>query len=225
MKALFAAAPTFSLAATILATATVATMLLCRALSNRIPGAIIAMLGATVATYLLKLPLETIGTRFGGIPSGLPHFAIPHWHAKPGSRPARTRLHGGHARSHRVADVGRSFGPHEQRPPQSQRRADRTGSCQYLLADVRRLAGHRRHRPHRHQHPLRRAVTGGGHDPRADVVVHPAVCRAPGQLHSHGGAGGNPDDRLLQHGGVARNSSTAAADQDRHQRLAASRLR
>src|SRR5205823_14451332 len=24
---------------------------------------------------------ETIGTRFGGIPSGLPHLAIPRWHA------------------------------------------------------------------------------------------------------------------------------------------------
>jgi SulP family sulfate permease len=37
MKTLFHAAPTFSWAATLLATATVATMLLCRALSNRIP--------------------------------------------------------------------------------------------------------------------------------------------------------------------------------------------
>jgi len=31
---------------------------------------------------MLKLPVETIGTRFGGIPSGLPHLAIPHWHAR-----------------------------------------------------------------------------------------------------------------------------------------------
>ena len=81
MKTLFHAAPTFSLTATLLAAATVATMLLCRALSNRIPGAIIAMLGATVGDFFLKLPVETIGTRFGGIPSGLPHFALPHWHA------------------------------------------------------------------------------------------------------------------------------------------------
>ena len=81
MKALFHAAPTFSLAATLLAAGTVATMLLCRVISKRIPGAIIAMLGATVAAFLLKLPVETIGTRFGGIPSGLPHFAIPQWHA------------------------------------------------------------------------------------------------------------------------------------------------
>ena len=81
IKALSLAAPTFSLTATLLAAGTVAVMVVCRVLSNKIPGAIIAMLGATVVTYLLKLPVETIGTRFGGIPSGMPHFAIPHWHA------------------------------------------------------------------------------------------------------------------------------------------------
>ena len=34
-----------------------------------------------VAVVAFKLPVETIGTRFGGIPSGLPHFAIPHFRA------------------------------------------------------------------------------------------------------------------------------------------------
>src|SRR5437870_8894856 len=83
MKALAASSPTWSARATLLAICTVAVMLLCRAFSNRIPGPIVAMLGATVAVYLLKLPVETIGTRFvDGIPSGLPHLAIPHWHAR-----------------------------------------------------------------------------------------------------------------------------------------------
>ncbi len=81
MKALVAASPTWSLDAILLAASTVAAMLLCRAISSRIPGPIVAMLGATVAAFLLKLPVETIGTRFGGIPSGLPHFALPQWHA------------------------------------------------------------------------------------------------------------------------------------------------
>jgi sulfate permease, SulP family len=81
MKTLLHAAPTFSLTATLLAAGTVAVMLICRAVSSRIPGAIIAMLGATVVAYLFKLQVETVGTRFGGIPSGLPHFALPHWHA------------------------------------------------------------------------------------------------------------------------------------------------
>ena len=81
MKALAASAPTWSARATLLAGCTVGVMIACRAVSSRIPGPIVAMLGATVAAYFLKLPVETIGTRFGGIPSGLPHLAIPRWHA------------------------------------------------------------------------------------------------------------------------------------------------
>jgi len=81
MKALAANSPTWSPTATILAVATVATMLVCRILSKRIPGPIVAMLGATATAFVLKLPVETIGTRFGGIPSGLPHLVVPRWHA------------------------------------------------------------------------------------------------------------------------------------------------
>jgi SulP family sulfate permease len=82
IKALIAAAPTWSPKAAVLAVSTVIVMLGCRTISKRIPGPIVAMLGATLAAYLLKLPVETIGTRFGGIPSGLPHFTIPAWHAR-----------------------------------------------------------------------------------------------------------------------------------------------
>jgi sulfate permease, SulP family len=81
MEALAANFHSLSYAATALAVGTVATMLACRAVSNRIPGPIVAMLGATAAAFVFKLPVETIGTRFGGIPSGLPHLAIPHFRA------------------------------------------------------------------------------------------------------------------------------------------------
>ena len=81
MKTLVASAPTWSWRATLLAGCTVGIMLVCRAISSRIPGPIIAMLGVTVAAYLLRLPVETIGSRFGGIPSGLPHMVVPRWHA------------------------------------------------------------------------------------------------------------------------------------------------
>src|SRR5437667_1684895 len=82
MKALLAASPTWTPQAALVAGCTVAVLLLCRAVSSRIPGPIVAMLGATVAVYILKLPVETIGTRFvGGIPSGVPHLVMPHWHA------------------------------------------------------------------------------------------------------------------------------------------------
>ncbi len=82
MKALAGAFPTWSPRATMVAAGTIATLLICRALSSRIPGPIIAMVGATVAVFVFKLPVETIGTRFGGIPSGLPHLAIPPFRAE-----------------------------------------------------------------------------------------------------------------------------------------------
>ncbi|QEA13046.1 SulP family inorganic anion transporter [Comamonas flocculans] len=42
-----------------------------------VPGAIIALVLSTVAVALLKLPVETIGSRFGGIPAALPAFTLP----------------------------------------------------------------------------------------------------------------------------------------------------
>ena len=63
--------------ATALALVTVAILVVCRLVSNRIPGAIVALLVGTASVMLFKLPVETIGSRFGGIPSGLPHFAVP----------------------------------------------------------------------------------------------------------------------------------------------------
>ena len=46
---------------------------------KRVPGYIVALFLGTAAVVLLKLPVETIGTRFGGIPSGLPTLRIPHF--------------------------------------------------------------------------------------------------------------------------------------------------
>jgi len=68
---------TLSYEATALAVFTLLTLIICRSVSARIPGPIVALLLGTLAVYFFKLPVETIGTRFGGIPSGLPHFAIP----------------------------------------------------------------------------------------------------------------------------------------------------
>ena len=46
-------------------------------MASRMPGPIIALATLTAATALLQLPVETIGTRFGGIPRALPAFALP----------------------------------------------------------------------------------------------------------------------------------------------------
>jgi sulfate permease, SulP family len=60
-----------------LAAASLAMILLTPKVTKRVPGAIAAMIAGTMATALWQLPVETIGTKFGGIPLGLPAFAVP----------------------------------------------------------------------------------------------------------------------------------------------------
>src|ERR1700739_1560559 len=68
---------TISFEATALAVFTLLLLIICRSVSARIPGPIVAVILATAAVYFFKFPVETIGTRFGGIPGGLPHLQIP----------------------------------------------------------------------------------------------------------------------------------------------------
>lgn len=43
----------------------------------RVPGSIVALVLATAVVALSGMPVETIGSRFGGIPAGLPAFTLP----------------------------------------------------------------------------------------------------------------------------------------------------
>lgn len=43
----------------------------------RVPGSIVALALATAAVAVFGLPVETIGSRFGGIPAALPDFTLP----------------------------------------------------------------------------------------------------------------------------------------------------
>src|SRR6266852_4530344 len=77
MEALAQNFHTISLEATALAAGTIVIIIVCRTVSNRIPGAIVALVLGTFVVWIFKLPVATIGSRFNGIPSGLPHFHIP----------------------------------------------------------------------------------------------------------------------------------------------------
>ena len=77
MQALAQQFHTLNYTATTLAVATVVILIVCRMISNRVPGPIVALILGTAAVAIFKLPVETVGSRFGGIPSGLPHFEIP----------------------------------------------------------------------------------------------------------------------------------------------------
>lgn len=47
-------------------------------ITHIVPGSLVAILVATVAAQLFHLPVETIGSRFGSIPSSLPWPSVPH---------------------------------------------------------------------------------------------------------------------------------------------------
>ena len=44
---------------------------------RRVPGSIVALVLGTAAVALFQVPVETIGSRFGGIPQSLPHPHLP----------------------------------------------------------------------------------------------------------------------------------------------------
>lgn len=46
-------------------------------LNKRVPAPVVALVTLTALAWYLKLPVETIGTRFGSIPQGLPPFVLP----------------------------------------------------------------------------------------------------------------------------------------------------
>jgi sulfate permease, SulP family len=82
MRILVSHAGSLNLSALALGLATLAILLFMPRITQRVPASIVAVVACTAASVWLHLPVETIGTRFGGIPRGLPPFAIPDFHAE-----------------------------------------------------------------------------------------------------------------------------------------------
>jgi SulP family sulfate permease len=80
MAVLARQAGTLSPEATALGLAALATMIVLRRVAPRVPGAIVALVLGTVAAALFAPSIDTIGARFGGIPSGLPQLHVPQFH-------------------------------------------------------------------------------------------------------------------------------------------------
>ncbi|HJP81952.1 MAG TPA: SulP family inorganic anion transporter [Fimbriimonadaceae bacterium] len=70
-----------SVTTTVLATASLALILLFARFVKRVPGSIIALILGTGFAWFLGLPVETIESRFGGIPQGLPAIHFPTFRA------------------------------------------------------------------------------------------------------------------------------------------------
>jgi SulP family sulfate permease len=72
---------TWSLPATLIGISTILIIILWPRVTHRVPGSMIAILVTTVVVTCFDLPVATIGSRFGEVPSSLP---LPHLPAMPG---------------------------------------------------------------------------------------------------------------------------------------------
>lgn len=77
LAALASALPTVNVAALALGAGSVVVIFMVRKLRPTWPGMLIAVTAAGLVAWALHLPVETIGSRFGGIPRGLPTPALP----------------------------------------------------------------------------------------------------------------------------------------------------
>lgn len=77
MQVLAAHIGTIHPATLLLGLVSLAVILIVPRFTKKIPGSILALALGTVAVAVLHLPSATIGTRFGGIPTGFPGFALP----------------------------------------------------------------------------------------------------------------------------------------------------
>lgn len=77
MEVLVTSIPAIDPIAVGLGAGSLALILIVPRLVSRVPGSIVALIAGTIAVATFGLPVETIGSRFGGIPSGLPAVEIP----------------------------------------------------------------------------------------------------------------------------------------------------
>lgn len=77
IEALFAARGTLNLAAAGVALGAVAVILAVRRFRPSWPAFLIGVVVCSLAAWALKLPVATIGTKFGGIPQVFPEFGLP----------------------------------------------------------------------------------------------------------------------------------------------------
>jgi len=81
IKLLIAHSSTLNWEALAVGLGTLAIILLLPRITKRVPASIVALLAFTAVSAIFHLHIETIGSKFGGIPQGLPPFAWPDFHA------------------------------------------------------------------------------------------------------------------------------------------------
>ena len=77
IETFWAARDTVALPAIGVAGAAIVAIILLRKFAPKVPGFLVAVAGGALIVWLLKLPVETIGSKFGGVPTTLPSPGFP----------------------------------------------------------------------------------------------------------------------------------------------------
>ncbi|MES1198771.1 MAG: SulP family inorganic anion transporter [Pseudomonadota bacterium] len=77
MTAFWAARASFAWPAIAISAGALAVIILLRRFAPKAPGFLVAVAGASAAAYALHLPIETLGTRFGGVSGAIPAPHLP----------------------------------------------------------------------------------------------------------------------------------------------------
>ena len=157
-----------------------------------IPAPFVAMVLATALVQIFHLPVETIGSRFGAMPS---HFPVPHWPSIPWNHmrdyisPALTvaLLAAIESLLSAVVADGMIGTRHK------------SGHRQCRLANLRRHSSDGRDRPHGDEHPHRRADANRRHHARRHASAGPPSPRSLGFDGSADCARGDPGRRVVPH--------------------------
>ena len=172
----------------------------------RVPGPVLALLSLTLLARYLDMPVETIGSRFGGIPATLPSLSLPPFSWESAKQLVIPTVTIAAARRDRVADVR----AHRRQPQPQLPRHDPNqelmaqGVANFVVPFFGGIPA---------TGTIARTVTNlraGATSPVAGIVhaAHAAGGgagrRAAGAARAAGGAGRHPAVRGLEHGRVAR---------------------
>jgi hypothetical protein len=189
-------------------------------IARRVPASIVAVVLSTVAVAVFRLHVDTIGSKFGGLPGGLPPVAIPDFHSEhilpllPSAFTVALLAALESMLSAVVADgmTGDRHNPNVELVAQ--------GIANIASPVFGGIPATGAIAPYGDQHSRRRPLAGFGYGARAHPPGGSAGGGAACELHSPCNVGSGVVRRGLQHGRVERNRRHSAIGFRRHFRLA-----
>ena len=160
-------------------------------ITKRIPGSLIALVVATAVVTIFRLPVDTIGSQFGGMPSHFPSPHIPHISWKLATKmfsPAITIALLAALESLLSAVVADGMLGTRHR---SNMELSCTGNRQYFISYLRWNSRNRSNCAYCYKHPQRRTHASISNDSFCSASTYSSCCRQVGGAYSYVGTCSN----------------------------------